>query len=514
MSKAKSTTLKFLEKDQSNRMAAQKSFKEQAASLRAQRGWLTREATDIKALCGIAEATGATIALEDVKRGREKLRERYDRVKNQVTLCTNCRDIKEDDLDKVNADMTADAEEYIKIVKRCAEVAGAIEENQATQARALAAAGAATGGNGGNKCKLNNSLKPPDLTRSFTPAEYRNWRERFRAYYNDSNMAAGSIEVQQQYLMQCLDLDIGSRLGDRTKRTYPLYAVAGGPGSCLEELDNIFKAIHPTPLRRLDLLKMKREPTEEWAAWSARLKAAAREADLDNFDKDDLIALLLMVHSNSAFLDEEFSKMANPSLEDVERVGLVWQRMHAMKGDASAASVQRAEGRGSGGNSSNNSNNSGNNNSSKKKKDKKKNKDRGVSRDSLKGKCFACGSAEHGIKECVNRWSLSCSSCNRKGHKAEVCMSGAKPAEARQMYSEEDIQREQEEYDRKAYYANPPAQAHAARTAPRGLPPLATPAAHARRVRAVPFRKGTRGKAAEAKAARLGPHMPTPPLDA
>ena len=82
------------------------------------------------------------------------------------------------------------------------------------------------------------------------------------------------------------------------------------------------------------------------------------------------------------------------------------------------------------------------------------------------------------------------------------------------MYSEEDIQREQEEYDRKAYYANPPAKAHAARTAPRSLSPLATPAAHARRVRTVPFKKGTRGEAAEAKAARLGPHMPTPPLDA
>ena len=417
--------------------AAQKPYKDQALSLRAQRGWFTREVKDVRALCAIADATGATIASDDVKRAREKLRERYDRVKNQVTLCTNCRDIKEDELDKLNEGMTEVSDEYIRVLQRCSEVVGAIEENQATQARALAAAGAATGGNGGNKCKLNNSLKPPDLTRSFTPAEYRNWRERFRAYYNDSNMAAGSIEVQQQYLAQCLDLDIGSRLGDRTKRTYPIYAVAGGPGSCMEELDNIFKAIHPTPLRRLDLLKMKRESTEEWAAWSARLKAAAREADLDNFNKDDLIALLLMVHSNSAFLDEEFSKMANPSLEDVERVGMVWQRMHAMKGEQGAASVQRAEGRG-GGNTNSNSNNN-NSNGNKKKKQKKKGKDTGFSKDSLKGKCFACGSTEHGIKECANRWTLTCSTCNRKGHKAEVCMSGAKPAEAKQMYSEEDI---------------------------------------------------------------------------
>lgn len=496
------------------------SFKTEAATLSALRGWFTRDYNEVVDLVAMTRDTEASSAVEDAKKALGRLEERYTKVKNAVVKCNNCTDATTDNRDDVYKKLQENTDSLMAIKKEAYEVFGRIEREAADRQAHIAQAQAA-GGNGGGKCKLNNALKPPELTKSYSAAEFRHWRDRFRAYYNDSNIVVCKPEIQQQYLVQCLDQDIGCRLHAAVQRNWPIYDEPLCAGNCMEELVTIFNSIHPLPIRRLDLIRLKREQGEEWGAWSARLKAAAREADLATFHADDLIALLFMVNSNAPALEEEFAKLPNPTLAAVENAGNVWQRRATIRNELKSAekaqkaaaqekaTVQQARGQ-----QQQQQQQQPQQQKSQGKGGRKK--DKGQTKKSLVGKCYACGDTSHSIRECANRHTFTCDACGRKGHKASVCMRGYRDAaEARVAASstlsvEEEAFLEQERYAKAAeanmaYTSPAPAQAQAARS----IPPLAAPSAYIRRVRTAP-KPGTK---AYARAAKLGPSRPTPPME-
>ncbi len=453
---------------------SKKSYKEEMATLAGHRGWVTREIDELLSLVSIAEETQASIAFDDVKTAAAKLQTRANSYESQVKAVLRAPDITKEGTDDVNERLKDTFKAITRAKREAAALIGDWEEKLREQEHHLAQAGRGTVGEGGNKCKLNNALKPPELTRAYTPSEFRNWRQRFDAYYNDSNMRAADNAVQQQYLMQCLDADIGGRLTDKVGTATPVFGGIGNAG-CMDALQDIFRSIHPIPLRRLEVLRMQRNSNEDWPAWSARLRTACREADLATLQPDDLIALIMVTNSESDQLREEFAKLVNPTLAAVEAVGDAWQRRRTMmKTDGAEAKKvqqqqqQNKEPQQSGGG-----------------KKKKKSAGNGVSKQSLQGRCYACGSEDHGSRTCANRHTFVCNTCGKKGHKSVVCMSGqSQPAEARQAKpvgssSAEQAKEDQEEYARAAYYANPPTQAQAQRVYVHtggAAPPLANPA--------------------------------------
>ena len=64
----------------------------------------------------------------------------------------------------------------------------------------------------GEKPKAVSALKPKELHKDMSPAEFRAWTINFRSYYNESNFKNASLSGQKGYLRSCLSANLAGRL--------------------------------------------------------------------------------------------------------------------------------------------------------------------------------------------------------------------------------------------------------------------------------------------------------------
>ena len=95
--------------------------------------------------------------------------------------------------------------------------------------------------------KLVSELKPDTLSHDSSAGELRIWCRKNETYYHASNMQLARNQVQQAYLLNCLDSELYLRLTSSIAAATP---VLGKGNSCLNMLANIFKQKYPLLLRR------------------------------------------------------------------------------------------------------------------------------------------------------------------------------------------------------------------------------------------------------------------------
>ena len=64
-------------------------------------------------------------------------------------------------------------------------------------------------------------------------------------------------------------------------------------------------------------------------------------------------------------------------------------------------------------------------------------------RKQLEGRCFRCGSDQHSAAGCAGKDTFVCSSCNKRGHLASVCLQKSTPARAQQVAPPQQYQQQQ-----------------------------------------------------------------------
>ena len=135
-----------------------------------------------------------------------------------------------------------------------------------------------------NSVKLVTQLKPDTLSRDASAGELCIWCRKYEAYYQASNMQLARNQVQQAYLLNCLDSELYLRLTSAIAATMP---VLGAGASCLTMLANIFCQKYPLLLRRKKFFVMEQQSGQDEQAFLESIKAAAGEADIQGMALED-----------------------------------------------------------------------------------------------------------------------------------------------------------------------------------------------------------------------------------
>ena len=154
--------------------------------------------------------------------------------------------------------------------------------------------------------KLVSELKPDTLSHYSSAGELRIWCRRHEAYYHASNMQLVRNQVQQAYLLNCLDSKLYLRLTSSIAATTP---VLGAANSCLNVLADTFKQKYPLLLRRKTFFQLQQQSGQDERAFVEHLKAAAAEADIQGMNLEDALCLVTI----SSLKDSRLRELENPN---------------------------------------------------------------------------------------------------------------------------------------------------------------------------------------------------------
>ena len=266
------------------------------------------------------------------------------------------------------------------------------------------------------RCKVETSLKPDMLTEESKPSEVKQWKRKFRGYYDVSQMQLLDIGNQHTYIRACIDDKLLSRMEDDIVDGMALFAQDGQPNAnCwMKAIDKVFQEKYPLMERRYDALTMNQKSGEYFMDFAHRVKEARDEAAInDGMTGEQITAMIYVIGCGDKELRKEFLKEVNPGVQDLERIARNHDR--AARGSDTKGSANRASGQKTG---------SGNNKGGGKTSDRKPNiiKLALESRPDLKGKCICCGKSDHEGKNCPVKDNLKCNSCGKPGHTVTTCL--------------------------------------------------------------------------------------------
>ena len=118
-------------------------------------------------------------------------------------------------------------------------------------------------------------------------------------------------QVQQAYLLNCLNSDLYLRLTSAIAATTP---VLGAGASCLTMLTNIFRQKYPLLLRRMTFFGMEQQSGQDERAFLESIKAAAGEAHIQGMTLEDALCLACLTGIKDNRLREKLSELETPTL--------------------------------------------------------------------------------------------------------------------------------------------------------------------------------------------------------
>jgi hypothetical protein len=101
--------------------------------------------------------------------------------------------------------------------------------------------------------KAAMQLKPFTLSREHTPTELTNWLDRFRDFYNASNLGVKDIPGQQSYFKLFIKPNLYMQIRPKITAGTAIYATDENPDPCcIDLLKDEFLIHYPLTVRRLD----------------------------------------------------------------------------------------------------------------------------------------------------------------------------------------------------------------------------------------------------------------------
>ena len=163
--------------------------------------------------------------------------------------------------------------------------------------------------------KIDDTFKPKEvLTRSMTLEEFNVWCDRFSAYVeqNQNILSEQSATVKREFLYNCIDASLTQAL--QTDSTITNETPITGDNSCTYRLKAIFLRDNPLFLRRYNFQMCVQKENESFPEFWARKLSKAKECELENIRREDVLLHELIRGVHDPKLKEEFLKQQNCSV--------------------------------------------------------------------------------------------------------------------------------------------------------------------------------------------------------
>ena len=275
-----------------------------------------------------------------------------------------------------------------------------------------AATGGALGGTS-HTVKIDETLKPEKLLRSFSLEEFNAWSDKFKAYFDHNKKTVDkSIVISRQLLNNVLDLKLLNALKteEGVQDATPILA----EGGCLDKLKSIFLKESPLFVRRYNFLKHVQDPREPFSDWWVAKKSKARECDFENITREDIMLLGLMTGVYDPKLKEKFLRQEKPTTEQLVKIAESWQRAERLSRDMATqgATANKTSGYQAGKQKEWNNH-----------RERSKSKGPGPRAPGPKGnaECRTCGNSQCKRGKLCPAKEKKCNVCNKVGHYGRVC---------------------------------------------------------------------------------------------
>lgn len=257
-----------------------------------------------------------------------------------------------------------------------------------------------------HKPKICNVLKPYQLHPEHTPADLGNWIAKFNVYHSASGMSMYTTEEQHMFLCSCISpsLEVKIREHDNYKKELPIF----GDDSVIKIIQEEFDLYYPLFNRRLDFFQYKQTSGQKFSDFMLLLKQKGEVSDLQSLDIDSLYVFRFITGTTDPCIRERFLKLVDPTLHQLKQevrsyeAGIQAARAMDERTQVSQIGVHDKD------------------------TSRHRNYDNRIKRKipvEMKGKCWTCGSSNHGSKNCSkDKNSLTCFHCGKRGHMSIICI--------------------------------------------------------------------------------------------
>ena len=174
-------------------------------------------------------------------------------------------------------------------------------------------------GPGTQGAKPIESLKPQKLQFEDNMAQFRRWKQRFRAYHNSSNLRVLTLTDQQAFLVACVDDDISDRITSIASETTEIFPNET-EHSCYDILEQLFQERIPLLLRRQQFLSYTQTEGQNGLKFREELRNLADEANIAEMMPEDMLCVMYVRGVRSNELREKLLEVAEPSLAHFDRI--------------------------------------------------------------------------------------------------------------------------------------------------------------------------------------------------
>ena len=119
-------------------------------------------------------------------------------------------------------------------------------------------------------------------------AQFRRWKQRFRAYHNSSNLQVLTLNDQQAFLVACVDDHIADRLTKTASETRAIFPNEVDH-SCYNILEQLFQERIPLLLRKQQFLSYTQSEGQSGLKFRKELRNLADEANITEMMPEDML---------------------------------------------------------------------------------------------------------------------------------------------------------------------------------------------------------------------------------
>ena len=361
------------------------------------KGHFTRARNAVNKLLDFIESNPSEQALRDLVQQRDRAFAAYKKVeeslmKQQALEPTKSKDY-EDQLTEME-DIIGDLRERVLVAI-----------SQANTAPAHSAIEAPPNSSNNQRSMPTDALKPFILKKDHNPVEFRSWVEKFKVYFQATNLGSSSTIEQQAYFKAYLDSWLVARVSPVITATTKIFDENG----CVDILERDFKERYPLFVRRVEFFRSNQKQGQPFSEWFQKIRQMGEEADLQSISIDDLYLMRAIQGTTDTRLRESFLQEANLTVKTVEQIARAHEvaRASVLALSPSAKAAKTFQ---------------------------KKPGNKKPIPPELRGKCLACGASlkSHKFQDCpVRQKRMECRNCKKIGHLAKVCQQSQSRGQSR-----------------------------------------------------------------------------------
>ena len=162
----------------------------------------------------------------------------------------------------------------------------------------------------GASAKPVSELRPKELTYDATPSAVRDWKVKFRAYHDASNMRALPIA----FMVNTVASEISKRITRLATENTPIFPVEGQE-SCFDYIDAFFREKIPLIHRRKAFFTYVQQEGQDATQLREELRNLADLGDIAGLDLPGALMLMYTMSIRDVKLQEKLMAVTEPTLE-------------------------------------------------------------------------------------------------------------------------------------------------------------------------------------------------------